>query len=116
MHDEDGSSLSRRLHWDEQDASEPGGAPPDDAPNHQPVEVRPVEALPVADGFDHRGWTDPNWGDKVALDRRRQLWRDTAILLSGLVVALLVANLVFPQIAGLAGGGTRPRPGRRAPR
>lgn len=46
--------------------------------------------------------------DADALDRRRQLWRDTAILLSGLVAVLLVANLVVPQIAGLAAASPSP--------
>src|SRR5262249_28359585 len=48
--------------------------------------------------------------DDEARDRRPQLWRDTAFLLSGLVLALLAANLVLPQLAGSATGSPSPIP------
>src|SRR5438552_3623970 len=73
-----------------------------DPPEPDPVPVAPVEELP---SFERR---DIASIDEAALDGRRQLWRDTAVILSGVVAALLVANLVFPTIAGFASSSPNP--------
>jgi hypothetical protein len=48
--------------------------------------------------------------DEEALDRRRQLWRDTALLLSVLLVVLAGANLILPGLAGAPGASPTPIP------
>jgi hypothetical protein len=125
MSDEDGDDLSRRLHWDAGDRPPRGaeevahnvGAPePFDDGAHWDDEVGwsndssetgkvALGASAVVPSFERR---DLARMDLAALDRRRQLWRDTALLLSGLVAALLVANLVLPEIAGLAAASPTP--------
>src|SRR5690242_11520507 len=112
MPGDDGSRLSRRLHWDGDgssaasagSAAQAGGAakagraakPAIDA-NGWDVRVdwsadaKAADAarfMPVtpAASFERR---DLDRMDADALDRRRQLWRDTALLLSGLVAVLL---------------------------
>jgi hypothetical protein len=96
MPDDDGGFLSRRLRWDDE-----AGLPE----NRSDIGRFPV--APVADrrSFERR---DLDRIDAVALDRRRQLWRDTAIILSGLVAALLVANFMFGQVTGFAGASPSP--------
>jgi hypothetical protein len=116
MPGDDGSHLSRRLHWDAE--REAAGKPRVDADGWDEhvdwsADAAAAEAGRFADAeapprsFERR---DLDRIDADALDRRRQLWRDTALILSGLVVALLVANLVLPGIAGLAGPSPSPGP------
>src|SRR6058998_1615722 len=115
MTDDDGSSLSRRLHWDSENgpdaaaapqrASEPSAAPSerwdDDTAEVEDPTTDTAQTVAIAGGrsFERR---DLDRMDAEALDRRRQLWRDTAMILSAMIGALLVTNLVFPQIAGVA--------------
>lgn len=109
MTDDDGRGLSRRLHWDAEEAppSERWDQEVESAPEQ--ISAEPVVGSGVAGGpsFERR---DLDRIDGEALDRRRQLWRDTAILLSGLIVALLVANLVLPQLSGVASASPSPAP------
>ena len=108
MTDDDGRGLSRRLHWDaDEEADE---APPAPAWDREPYRApEPVTPGPVASGpsFERR---DLDRIDEEALDRRRQLWRDTAVILSSLVMVLLVANLVLPQLSGVASASPSPGP------
>jgi len=128
MADDDGSSLSRRLHWDAEGGT-PATSGVDPDAWHEPVgwsieatpaDARPADARPAAaraadaipfvavtpaPSFERR---DLDRIEADALDRRRQLWRDTALILSGLVAVLLVANLVLPQIAGLVAASPSP--------
>ena len=67
-----------------------------DPPEPDPV---PVAALDAAPSFERR---DLARRDEEALDRRRQLWRDTAIILSGIVIALLIAQVLLPGAGGTA--------------
>jgi hypothetical protein len=112
MRDTGPGDLSRRLHWE-----------PDAEPEPEPGRRRPSAG--AAGAGDH-------WDDEVvltaaanavsfeerqleriqdqALDRRRQLWRDTAVILSALVAALLVANVVFPSLTGTAAASPTPNP------
>ena len=116
MADEEGTSLSRRLHGEresEPDAdADPGGGPwseaeswDDEVADDARTEAVPTSAGAVAAGpsFERR---QLDRMDEEALDRRRQLWRDTSLLLSGLLVVLIVANIVLPQLTGT--GGTSP--------
>jgi len=125
MPDEDGGFLSRRLHWEAgnrpprgaDEVTEPADAhvPVDDGahwddevnwPDHSAETGRVAPGAPtVAPSFERR---DLARIELAALNRRRQLWRDTALLLSGLVAALLVANLVLPEIVGLAAASPSP--------
>src|SRR5262245_32806547 len=121
MADDDGGSLSRRLHWDADHPAADAGesANPEDtraapvvrewgsreerwddelgAVEVKTTEVRvpggPRAGAAAGPSFERR---ELSRMDDEALDRRRQLWRDTAIILSSVVVALLIANLVFP--------------------
>ena len=97
MPDDDGSSLSRRLHWD----SENG--PNTDAPRDHGLTF----AATGGRSFERR---DLDRIESEALDRRRQLWRDTAIILSALLGALLLGNLVVPQLSGVASASPSPAP------
>jgi hypothetical protein len=119
MADDDRSFLSRRLH-SRRDDSEDGAVTrsaaelptprrrydldfwDDDAAGPEdllPVHSAPIDAASAGPSFERR---DLERMDEEALDRRRQLWRDTAVVLSALVVILLAANVVLPQIIGLA--------------
>jgi hypothetical protein len=95
--DDDGSSLSRRLHWD----AETG---PD---ADEPTDTGLSSATAGGRSFERR---DLDRIESEALDRRRQLWRDTALILSALIGALLVANLVFPKMSGVASASPSPAP------
>jgi PKD domain len=44
------------------------------------------------------------------VDRRRQLWRDSATILIGITLALLLAPIVLPGSSGLPGGSPTPFP------
>jgi hypothetical protein len=44
-------------------------------------------------------------GEYEVIDRRRLLWRDSATILAGVVIALLAAQLIFPRTTGT---GTSP--------
>lgn len=101
MTDDDPGFLTRRLRWDAD--AEPGeSAAAPDADSDLAAVLTPV--VP-ATSFEQR---DLDRRDEEALDRRRQLWRDTAIILSGIVIALLVAQLVFPSPAGVASASPSP--------
>lgn len=97
MPDDDGSSLSRRLHWDSENRPDAD----------EPIDTGLSSAAPGGRSFERR---DLDRIESEALDRRRQLWRDTAIILSALIGALLVANLVFPQVSGVASASPSPAP------
>src|SRR5689334_14769363 len=116
MADDDGSHLSRRLHWDaERETGRTPGVAADgwdehvdwsaDAEAAEAGRFAGAEAAAPPRSFERR---DLDRIDADALDRRRQLWRDTALLLSGLVAVLLVANLVLPGIAGPASPSPTP--------
>ena len=115
MTGDDGRHLSRRLHWD---GETEGRWQPREAAEHWEDELpradgqtgRAARSAPsgaAAPSFERR---DLQRMDEEALDRRRQLSRDTAIILSGVVIALIVANLAFPQISGLASASPTPTP------
>lgn len=97
MPDDDGSSLSRRLHWE----AESGPAP------DRTTDTGLSPAAAGGRSFERR---DLDRMESEALDRRRQLWRDTALVLSAVIGALLVANLVFPQMSGVASASPSPAP------
>jgi len=126
MADDDGSFLSRRLRWRRVDPAADG------AVTRSPAEIptprrrydldfwdddpiwpddllagrsAPVDAAPAGPSFERR---DLERIDEEALDRRRQLWRDTAVILSALVAVLLAANVVLPQLTGLAVSASGP--------
>lgn len=111
MTDDGGNSLSKRLHWDPEAepeaAREPGRAPWsaaeswDDVADDARTEAVPNSGSAVAAGpsFERR---QLDRMEEEALDRRRQLWRDTSLLLSGLLVVLIVANVVLPELSGMA--------------
>jgi hypothetical protein len=112
MTDDGGSSLSRRLHWEPEpdpDASpDPGNAPAsdDNSWDDDPADDARTEAVVTSGGgvaagpsFERR---QLDRMDEEALDRRRQLWRDTSLILSGLLVVLILANVVLPQLTGSA--------------
>jgi PKD domain len=114
---DDPDFLTRRLRWRAE--GEPKGDPVPDAAvdprfdrayeGWDPPEPEPVPAPPLTVGpsFERR---DLARRDEEALDRRRQLWRDTAIILSGMVIALLVAQLVLPGLGGTAVASPTPGP------
>src|SRR3982751_3277786 len=103
MADDDADFLSRRLRW--------GARPDRPAAPRQSIEGRTTEVrvaparVTTVPSFERR---DLDRIDEEARDRRRQLWRDTAMLLSGIVAALLVANLVIPELTGFAGASPSP--------
>jgi len=110
--DNEGSSLSRRLHWEPESEPEAGAAPGNvrgfevDTWDDDPVDEARTEAVATSGGgvapgpsFERR---QLDRMDEEALDRRRQLWRDTSLILSGLLVVLIVANIVLPQLSGAA--------------
>ncbi len=102
MTDDDGRGLSRRLHWEADEA------PPTERWDSEVYRApEPVIGGRVEGGqsFERR---DLDRIDEQALDRRRQLWRDTAIILSGLVSVLLVANLVLPHASDVASATPSP--------
>jgi hypothetical protein len=113
---DDPEFLTRRLRWAPEDQAPDdtgdaaAGAPFDryseawDSPEPDPV---PVASPPAAPSFERR---DLARRDEEALDRRRQLWRDTAIILGGVIVALLVAQLVLPQAGSTAAASPTPSP------
>src|SRR4029079_15358613 len=107
MAGDDGSHLSRRLHWDaERETGRTPGVAADgwdedvdwsaDAEAAEAGVFGGAEAAAPPRSFERR---DLDRIDADALDRRRQLWRDTALLLSGLVAVLLGANVVLHQLA-----------------
>lgn len=121
MTDDDQDPLTRRLHWD---ADESSPVDPDSGWDLQRNRVGAAGSAPDADtdleaaraaltpvrpatSFEQR---DLERRDEEALDRRRQLWRDTAIILSGIIIALLLAQLVFPSAAGVASASPTPVP------
>jgi len=106
MTDDDGSSLSRRLHWDSENGPDRWD---DEAAEVEEPTTDTAQTVAIAGGrsFERR---DLDRMDAEALDRRRQLWRDTAMILSAMIGVLLVTNLVFPQIAGIASASPSPAP------
>jgi len=120
---DDPNFLTRRLRWGvDPDADVEGHAEPEiatdapadasidfgdedwDTPEPDPV---PVMAFDTALSFERR---DLARRDEEALDRRRQLWRDTAIILSGIVIALLIAQVLLPGAGGTAMASPTPVP------
>src|SRR6185503_1961747 len=106
MPDEDGGFLSRRLRWDSGDRESSSADEPVES-EAAPGRLRDAERWDDEIGWSGRpsetgplssGATDiPSYErldlarmDLAALNRRRQLWRDTALLLSGVVALLLV--------------------------
>ena len=110
MPDEDGRFLSRRLGWDAEDEqrveawTDPAPtaryeelwddelAPAEAGP--PPGEARSSPVAPVRPSFERR---DLDRMDEEALDRRRQLWRDTAVILIGVIAALTLGVLSLTQ-------------------
>ena len=119
MGTEDGSRLSRRLHWDGERGTsgtpDTPGRPAVDADgwderadwagDRQGADAASFAAAPAVPSFERR---DLERIDEDALDRRRQLWRDTALILSGLVAALLVANTLLPELTGISSASPSP--------
>jgi hypothetical protein len=118
---DDPDFLTRRLRWapereaDGETSDAAPGARLDryseawDPPEPDPV---PVASSPAAPSFERR---DLARREEEALDRRRQLWRDTAMILGGIVVALLIGQLVLPQAGGTAAASPTPSPTVLAP-
>jgi hypothetical protein len=114
MVDDDGSALSRRLRWGseaERATAARGGAARGYGAEAWDDEVQAREegrtevvatdrGVGAGRSFERR---DLDRLDEEALDRRRQLWRDTALLLSVLLVVLAGANLILPGLAGAPG-------------
>ena len=94
MKPDDASFLARRLHWEAESAREglePGAdAVVEDEPELTQGWDAPRLAAPTP-AFERR---DLERREHAALERRRQLWRDSATLLSAVIVALLVFQLV----------------------
>lgn len=110
MTDEDDARLlTRRLRWGaDREGAELAEVDPDtgwDAGSDEAPSARAVLTPVIAQSFEER---DLDRRREEALDRRRQLWRDTAIILSGLVAALLVANTFFPLLTGIATSSPTP--------
>ena len=108
---DDPNFLTRRLRWGvdpdaDVDAHAPIDPPSDDWDTPEPDPV-PVAALDGPPSFERR---DLARRDEEALDRRRQLWRDTAIILSGIVIALLIAQVLLPGAGGTALASPTPGP------
>jgi hypothetical protein len=112
--DDDGSRIARRLRWgaesqlpeqagdgwmDDLEDRPFGG---EDAPLAATV---PVEPRITGPSFERR---ELDRMDEEARDRRRQLWRDTSILLIGLLVVLLVGQVVLPATQGLVSSSATP--------
>jgi hypothetical protein len=101
MTDDDARHLARRLHWD----AETDGATEDDRGlDTGPGRVTPGNARP---SFERR---DLARREELALDRRRQLWRDSAAILSAVVLALLAFDLLSSFSTGLLGPSPSPMP------
>jgi len=125
MVDDDGSFLSRRLRWEpepEPEAEPDAGADPGPAPGYEAeawedeagaAEAGQTEVVATGRGvvagpsFERRELARL---DMEALDRRRQLWRDTSLILSLLLVVLLGANVLIPELVGSAGASPTPIP------
>ena len=103
MNPDDAGFLARRLHWDaesEREGLEPGAdAVVEYDPELTQGWVRPELDAP-SPSFERR---DLERREAAALERRRQLWRDSATILSAIVVALLGFQLL--------GGLSAPPPG-----
>ena len=113
MNPDDASFLARRLHWEAE--SERGGLEPRaDAVVEGDPELAAAWVAPKLDratpSFERR---DIERREEAALERRRQLWRDSATILSAVVVALLV----FQLLGGLSGAlpGASPSPSATGP-
>ncbi len=103
MDPDDASFLARRLHW-EAESDREGLEPNADAVLEDDPELTAAWVAPRLDpatpSFERR---DLERREGAALERRRQLWRDSATILSAVVVALLAFQLV--------GGLASPSPG-----
>jgi hypothetical protein len=94
MTDDDARYLARRLHWDgegEQADRDQGHDPSVESDVERSVAIGAVKAKVATPSFERR---DLERRESVALERRRQLWRDSATILSAVVVALLVFRLL----------------------
>jgi hypothetical protein len=122
MVDDDGSFLSRRLRWEPEtvpDADADAGHAPsyepdgwDDTPAGDEAGRTQIVApsghgVSAGPSFERR---ELDRLDMEALDRRRQLWRDTSLILSFLLVVLIGANVLIPELAGSAGASPTPIP------
>src|SRR5689334_5119804 len=109
--EEDARLLTRRLRWGpDRESAELAEVDPEAGWDVGPGEAPSARAslTPVtAQTFEER---DLERRREEALDRKRQLWRDTAIILSGLVAVLLVANTFLPLLAGIATSSPTPLP------
>jgi hypothetical protein len=108
--DDDGSLIARRLRWGAEDRhQEVSRDDLDDRPfggEDAPLAATlPVEPRITGPSFERR---ELDRMDEEALDRRRQLWRDTSILLIGLLVVLLVGQVVLPATQGLVSSSASP--------
>jgi hypothetical protein len=108
MNPDDASLLARRLHWEaesERGRLEPGAdAVVEDDPELTAAWVTP-RLDPATPSFERR---DIERREEAALERRRQLWRDSATILSAIVVALLVFQLLGGLSAALPGASPSP--------
>lgn len=117
MSDDPVGDLRRRLRWgsEREPEIEPGGGRPYPAPaeaverwdDEAGARTAAVDLRTDAVSFEQR---ELDRMEDEALDRRRQLWRDTAVILSAIIAALLVANFVFPTLGGTAVASPTPNP------
>ena len=112
MNQDDASFLARRLHWEgesERKAAEPGAdAVVEDDPELTAGWDAP-RLDPATPSFERR---DIERREEAALERRQQLWRDSATILSAVIVALLVFQAPGRALGRAAGCLAVPVPGR----
>jgi hypothetical protein len=99
--DDDARHLARRLHWDGEVGAGTGRDPQLDVARGAPT---PVSERP---SFERR---DLDRRAAAALDRRKQLWRDSAAILSAVVVSLLAFRLLGSFSTSLVEASPSPTP------
>ena len=108
MNQDDASLLARRLHWEaesEREGLEPGAeAVVEEDPDLTAAWV-PPRLDTATPSFERR---DIERRAEAALERRRELWRDSATILSAVIVALLAFQLLGGLFASPPGASPSP--------